>query len=325
MLEMVLADGSIQKEGCDISYWQGHINPDVMYDAGIRFAIIRAGFGQTQDKNFVTYINQCVKKGIKVGIYWFLYAKNIGEAEKNAYKCIEVLKNYKDKISCGVWADWEYDSDKYAGNITVSKRCDMVRYFLNILQTEGYQTGIYSNQDYIRSGKFTEKLIAEYPLWFAKYAAGAGSYAGKGLGGLPYMWQYTSSGDGTRYGVGSKCIDLNHGYFETRYVSKDTILDQVQTDNTTIKAYENPYIQPGRTISYIPGKYIMRGDDVKWLQWHLWRFGLFLDKQGVPDASQIDGKWGENSNRALLEAKQRLQLPLNNLADENIVNIFKSI
>ena len=64
------------------------------------------------------------------------------------------------------------------------------------------------------------------------------------------------------------------------------------TVGTLIKASDNPYPEPTRTIYYTPGKANMRGDDVKWVQWHMWRFGLFLDSAGHPDASQIDGVWG---------------------------------
>ena len=318
-------DGSITMEGCDLSYWQGTIDANTMYKKGIRCVIIRAGFGQTQDKNFVTYINACIKAGIRVGVYWFVYAKNIGEAQANAYKCIQVIKPYKNMISCGVWVDWEYDSDKKAGEITVAKRCDIVRTFLNILQNEGYQVGIYSNQDYIQSGKFTQALVASYPLWFAKYSSPMGAYAQKGLGGNPYMWQFSSKGDGKTYGVGSQYIDLNHAYFTVQELSTETILDKVQTDNTIIKASDNPYPVPKRVICYNPKTYIMTGDDIKWVQWHLWRFGVYLDSNGLPDATQIDGKWGKGSNAALLVVKDRLKLPMNNIVDANIVNIFANI
>ncbi|MEZ3444298.1 MAG: lysozyme [Lachnospiraceae bacterium] len=80
------------------------------------------------------------------------------------------------------------------------------------------------------------------------------------------------------------------------------------TAGTSVKASDNPYPEPTRTIYYAPGKTNMRGDDVKWVQWHMWRFGLFLDGAGHPDASQIDGVWGAASDKALGEAQGLLGL-----------------
>lgn len=326
---MVLSHNqSVLMEGADISYFQGNIDAKKMYDAGIRLVIIRAGFGRTIDKNFVSYINALYKAGIRIGVYWFIYASTIYEARLNAEKCLDVIRPYKDMITCGVWADWEYDSDKVAGNkLTVSTRCNIVKEFLMAIELEGYIAGIYSNEDYIKNGKFSKELIAEYPLWFAKYAGAAGDYAKKGLGNFPYLWQYTSSGKGSQYGVSSKCIDLDHVYFyDSEYVAnQETVTDKVQKDIGAVKSFDNPYPVPKRTIFYSQNSYIMHGDDVKYWQWHLWRFGLFLDENGNPDATQIDGYWGPDSNKAALEAKRRLGLPLNNKMDIAVRIVFESV
>ena len=304
---------NLQYEGkavlaCDISYWQGTVDFKKMYAAGIRIVIIRAGYGTKQDKNFVSYINGALAAGIAVGVYWFMYALNAQGAVANAKKCAEVILPYKEQITCGVWADWEYDSDKCAGKLTPAQRSAMVNAFLGVLESD-YEVGIYSNQDYIKSGKFTKSLIADYPLWFAKYSLAMGQYANKGKDGAAYMWQYTSNAYGNLYGVSSTTIDLDRAYFKPVYpVSKDTLLDKVQTDNNVINASDNPYPKPTRTIYYKPGMYLMRGDDIKHVQWHLWRFGLLLDENGIPDATQIDGIWWQDSQAALLEAQRRLGL-----------------
>ncbi len=313
-------------KGCDISYWQGNVDFETMYKAGIRFVIIRAGYGTTQDKNFVTYVNGAIAAGLKVGIYWFLYAKDMAAAKNNAIKCMTVIAPYKDMIEIGVWADWEYDSDKNAGSMTNAKRSNIVRAFLQEMQMAGYDVGIYSNQDYIKSGKFLASLIAEYPLWFAKYSSSMGDYALKGKDNHPYMWQHTSSGAGKSYGVSSTYIDLNRGYFEIQEnFETENVLDKVQTDNTVIKASDNPYPEPVRNLQYKEGSYLQYGDDVKWAQWHLWRFGLFVDSSGFPDVKQIDGYWGKDSDKALHEAKSRLGLSITDILDQSTREMFKVI
>lgn len=77
-----------------------------------------------------------------------------------------------------------------------------------------------------------------------------GTYAGKGKDGHPYIWQHTSSGTGSTYGVASKYIDLDRGYFDIQRKQTVNILDNVQTDTGTVKASDNPYPKPARTVFY---------------------------------------------------------------------------
>lgn len=311
--------------GCDISYYQGDVDFVKMKTAGIKFVIIRAGFGQTIDKRFISYINAAIKAGLKVGIYWFIYATDTYISMMNALKLISIIEPYKDKITCGVWGDWEYDSEKHAGVISVSKRCAIVKTFLDALKEKGYEVGIYSNQDYIKSGKFSKEMISEYPLWFAKYSFPIGEYSKKGKDGQAYMWQYTSSGKGYQYGVSSKNLDMDYAYFTDVDVDTTTVLDKVQTDTNVIKASDNPWPEPTRVIFYQPGKYIMHGDDIKFCQWHMWRFGLLLDNDGKPDSNQIDGYWGPGSQKAFEEAQKRLGLKQDGKCGPKSIKKFKEI
>ncbi|MDE7477566.1 MAG: peptidoglycan-binding protein [Lachnospiraceae bacterium] len=300
-MDMIIIDG------CDISYYQGDIDFEIMKAAGIKVVIIRAGYGTTVDKRFISYINGAIKAGLAIGVYWFIYAKDMTSVRNNAKKCLEVIAPYKEYIKCGIWADWEYDSDRYAGTLTPDARSSMIDAFNQAVEAAGYEPGIYSNQDYIQSKKFNPQLISRYPLWFAKYSSDIGNYADKGKQSRPYLWQYSSSGNGATYGVSSRLIDLNKVYLDIAGESAVSPADEVSQDPEKIMASDNPYQEPTRTIYYVQGKG-MYGDDVKWVQWHLWRFGLFLDNEGNPDAAQIDGKWGPASDKALYIAQGRLGL-----------------
>lgn len=293
-------------KGCDISYWQGDIDFNKMKKAGIDFVIIRAGYGQTIDKRFVTYINNAIKAGLKVGVYWFIYAIDDRTALKNAIKCMQVIEPYKDLITMGIYGDWEYDSDQYAGKLSITERSNIVEKFLHELEINNYDAGIYTNSDYILH-YFKPELVQKYPLWYAKYSKCIDSVGYKGKDKYPYIWQYSSNGTGKEYGVQSKNIDLDYGYISDKDSKKDTILDKVQSDPVQIKACDNPYPEPKRVIYYNPKSYMQRGDDIKWCQWHLWRCGVFL-KDGIPDASQIDGIWGKKSHAACIEVQKRLGL-----------------
>lgn len=313
-------------DAVDISYFQGDVNFEVMKKAGIEVVLIRAGYGaNTIDKRFITYINDAIKFGMHIGVYWFIYAVNNAVSKNNANKCLEVIAPYKKYIDCGIWADFEYDSDRKAGgNLTPETRSAIVETFNVTIEKAGYEVGIYSNQDYIKSGKFTAALIAKYPLWFAKYSATPGAWSKKGKDGLPYMVQFTSSGVGSKYGASSKCIDLDNVFFVLKSITSTTPpADKVTTTPEAIKAKDNPYIEPTRTI-YRKDK-MMYGDDVKWIQWHLWRFGLFLDENGIPDKTQIDGYFGKKSEAALEEAQKRLGLTVDKKAGPLTVAKFKEV
>lgn len=290
---MKLDNATIVK-GTDISKWQGAVDFVKMKQIGTEFVIIRAGYGETEDKMFTAYINAALMAGLAVGVYWFIYASDNTGAKKNAGKFEQIVRPYKDKITCGVWADWEYDSDKRAGALTVAQRSSIVDKFCQIMATYGHEVGIYANKDYINN-KFTAELIAKYPLWYAQYNTQMDAAAYKGKNGKPYIWQYSSKGVGKDYGVNSECIDLDYAYFE--------ITGKSVTDNISID--RNPFVEPVSNVKI--GK---TGNDAMWVQWYLWRFGL-LQKD------DIDGIIGQKSDVAIREAQRRL-----GLAEDGIVGII---
>lgn len=211
----VVLDKDNEQLGCDISKYQGKVDFFKMKKAGIKFVIIRAGYGTTKDPYFESYVDCASKAGLLVGVYWFMYGGSVAKAMDNAKKCLEVIEPYRAKIQLGVWADWEYHSDEKTGVVlSNATRSMIVRTFLNMISEQGYFDGIYSNRDYIKSKKFTPELIKDYYLWYARYADSLDAYGNLGKGGHPLMWQYTSSGNGFLYGVSSTDLDLDIGYFK---------------------------------------------------------------------------------------------------------------
>ncbi len=295
----------IVTKGTDISKWQGIVDFVKMKQEGIVFVIIRAGYGETQDKMFDTYINNALGAGISVGVYWFIYAKDKTDIIKNAHKFHQVIETYKDKITCGAWADWEYASDKRAGNLTKQQRSNMVNEFCQILSEYGYEIGIYANQDYIQN-KFKAELISQYPLWYARYNKTMGTVAYKGKNRYPYIWQYSDKGTGSNYGVSSQFIDLDYAYFE--------ISDKnANNKNEAVSIDINPYLEPTTNI-----RRGTRGEGAKWVQWCLWRFGL-LDKAG------IDGVIGSHSESAIKVAQERLGIGVDGIVGNITRNTFKGV
>ncbi len=184
--------------GIDVSYHNGVIDWQKVKQS-VDFAIIRAGYGKsTMDKQFINNICGAHTTGLKIGIYWFIYAANTEEAVLNSKMCEKCIEGYKDIITMRVWADWEYDSDKRNPQ-TKESRTDIVKAFCNYLSGKGYETGVYSNVDYL-TGKFGD--LSKYPLWLAKYSSSKGDYN-------PFMWQHSSTG---RIAGISTNVDMNIYY-----------------------------------------------------------------------------------------------------------------
>lgn len=193
-------------KGIDVSYHQGLIDWKKVAQSGIEFAIIRAGYGRnTVDKRFVGNICGADTAGLKIGIYWFIYAKNEQEAIENADMCDRTIRLYKDIIKMKVAADFEYDSDAYSTRQgvkhTKESRTRIVKAFLERLKSKGYDVCVYANPDYLK-GKFGD--LSAYPLWLAKYSHSMGDYK-------PWMWQYSS--EGTVPGINGN-VDLNECFEE---------------------------------------------------------------------------------------------------------------
>lgn len=182
-------------KGIDVSIYQGGIDFKKVKEAGYEFVIIRAGWGQSgTDTNFTKNIQGALNAGLKVGAYWFIYAKDINHLVNNINMAHAILLNWKDKLEMGVWCDFEYDSDRYRPNLTKEERTQWVKTFIDGMNARGYKCGLYANPDYINN-KFNYKVenkpsLWKYPLWLAYYdvsEASAKKYN-------PVMWQSSSKG-----------------------------------------------------------------------------------------------------------------------------------
>ncbi len=160
-------------KGIDVSNHNGNINFKAVKEAGIDFAMIRAGYGWTsKDERFEQNVNGFLNAGIKVGAYWFLYCTNVNEAIQNADKCIEVLSKFKGKLTFPVGCDYEYDSDSYSEKQGVKQnkasRTAMIEAFCDRLEEAGYYVSVYLNKDYIQS-KVNYSDLTEFDLWLAQW------------------------------------------------------------------------------------------------------------------------------------------------------------
>ena len=194
------------EKGIDVSKWNGKIDWNKVKADGIDYVIIRAGYGISDvDPMFYENMKGATNAGIKVGVYWFSYAYSPERAKVEAQKCLEVISPYKNNITYPVFFDYEYKSVDYVKKtygITVTKELasQIANSFMNTIESNGYETGLYTNYDF-SSRYFSDEVLCDNNLWIAQYRSECTFEK-------PYiMWQYTENGKVN--GINSD-VDLNY-------------------------------------------------------------------------------------------------------------------
>ena len=169
-----------QLKGIDVSKFQGTI--DWSKVGGIDFVLVRTGYGNDiaqKDPMFDTNVKGALSRGLAVGAYWFSYAVSAADAAKEAAVFSQVLAPYKGKLAFPVAFDYEYDSIAYAQKQGINLSNDLIdaiaHTFLDAMKKDGWFVNLYTNCDFIRSGKFSTATTKSYDVWLADYS-GAPDY-----------------------------------------------------------------------------------------------------------------------------------------------------
>ena len=204
--------GFTPKFGVDVSDWQGEIDWEAAKAAGVQFAMIKAGSGQSGSEDTFRYnADECTRLGIPFGVYFFSYAYNTDFARKEARRCLEMVRGYK--LSYPIAWDYEYASYDYNVSVGVTPTrslvSDMARAFLEEIEAAGYYAALYANPDYINR-YFDARLINRYDIWLAQWQGNDKRPEDKPpmAGG---MWQYSNQGhiDGI-----PERVDLDYAYYD---------------------------------------------------------------------------------------------------------------
>lgn len=188
-LQNTTANSSV---GIDVSKWNKEIDWAQVKDAGVEFAIIRAGYRGSStgslvvDPYFEANIKGATQAGVLTGVYFFTQAVNEVEAVEEASMVIELLKEYD--IQYPVFIDTEgAGGNGRADGLDVDTRTAVCEAFCNTITNEGYKAGVYASRNWYNTRLNTEDL-EKYYIWLAEYRSEPlyqGSYQ---------MWQYTSKG-----------------------------------------------------------------------------------------------------------------------------------
>lgn len=184
----------------DVSEHNGDIDWNAARADGVEYAFIRCGFGQDiesqDDKYFHINMENALAAGVKVGVYFYSYAKSADAARGEAAHCLRLIEQYRNKMSFPIFYDVEENSIEDYVDETVPA-------FTEELKKAGYNVGVYATGYW-----FTHCLqyVAIDYMWVA--------YWGKNNGDVPSnppewydVWQYTSVGSVD--GIGSGGVDCD--------------------------------------------------------------------------------------------------------------------
>lgn len=199
------SDKNAYIKGLDISKWNGNIDWDAVKKAGIKFVIIRAGYGTHIDYKFEQNIKGAIDHDMIIGVYWFGYAYNDSMAINEAKICLKTIEKYNKHIALPIFYDYEYDSVNYAARMGVRVNKRMVSSytdnFCSVIEKAGYPAGIYTNIDYANR-YFSRSVLDKYHTWIAQWTSSC-TYRYNYI-----LWQRTD-----RYYIGNKKFDLNYFYY----------------------------------------------------------------------------------------------------------------
>lgn len=186
----VSGTGTTAVKGIDVSKWQGEIDWSKVKASGIKFAMIRLGYGSADgnscglDGYFEKNVANAVKAGVEIGCYFYSYATSVAAAKKEAAYVVSVLNKYNGVFTYPVAFDLEDKTQKGLGKTVLT---DIVIAFCDAIEKAGFYVSLYSNLNWLKN-YLDDSRLARFDHWLAQWAS-APSYSGA-LG----MWQNSSTG-----------------------------------------------------------------------------------------------------------------------------------
>lgn len=293
-------------KGIDVSEFQGKIDWNKVKSDGIKYAILRCGYGMditSQDDSCFAYnMEQCEKLGIPYGVYLFSYANTVEKARSEAQHTLRLIKDHK--LSLGVWYDIE--DGKTSGKVSKEMLTNIINTYCGTIKNEGYYVGIYASLSWLEN-KIESQIKNNYPIWVAQYYSKC-EYSGKYV-----MWQYSSSGKVN--GISGN-TDMNYLYDESMLYNESNKSVEPKEDEETKRIKElqtalNKDFNCGLTIDGIIGqattkavmshylRYFTKGNFVKWTQTQLKRKEFDIGSYG------IDSCYGRDTEKAIKNLQKK--------------------
>lgn len=283
-------------KGIDISYAQTNVDFAKIKATGVKFVIIRAGYGKytnQKDTRFEDHYAGAKAVGLAVGCYWYSYASNADDAKLEAKACLDVIKG--KQFDYPVYFDIEEGKQATLGKAAIS---GITKAFCETVEGAGYYVGIYSYASFLKNF-MNEELLKRYDVWVAHTGVNSPSY------NLPYgIWQYSHTGRIDGYNGN---LDCNFSYKDYPTIIKSNGLngytasaptESVQPEPVTESKPVEPVPEPASADTYT----VKKGDTLSAISK---RFGCT-----VQDIASLNGITNPN----LIYSGQAIKLPNKSVA-----------
>ena len=177
--------GGEDMKGIDVSVHNGNIDWQKVKNAGIDFAILRAGYGRLvsqKDERFEQNYSGAKAAGVPVGAYWYSYAMSEDEARLEADVFLSVIKGKQFEMP--VYFDLEEKKQFDLGKEQVSA---IMRAFLKKVESAGYFVGLYGSASSLTTHT-ADDIKSWYTIWLAHWV-GKTNYSG-----AYGIWQHSEKG-----------------------------------------------------------------------------------------------------------------------------------
>ena len=199
--------------GIDVSKWNGGIDFNKVKSAGVDFVIIRAGFGVNGiDRLFKANYTAAKEAGLKIGAYWYSYAKTKAELQNEIFVFLNAIKGMQFEMP----VYWDIEEKWVINNINY-----VIPTVCTALENAGYFAGYYTSASV--NASVAEENKKRFTSWIAHWGKKAGAYKP--------MHQYSNTG---------KISGIN-GDVDLDFCSMDfpAIITEKKLNNTVIIASDN--------------------------------------------------------------------------------------
>ena len=135
----------MQTKGVDISEHNGAVDFAALTQAGVKFAILRLGYGSDytsqDDAQFAQNVRKAEAAGMPWGAYLYSYAKDASMAQSEARHALRLLQGRKPLY--GVWYDVE---DSQIAGADLVATCQT---FCAAMEAAGLYAGIYASLSWL--------------------------------------------------------------------------------------------------------------------------------------------------------------------------------
>lgn len=222
-------------KGVDISEFNGSVDMQTLISGGVRFAIIRCGYGRDyksqDDIRYAENVKKCEAAGMPYGVYLYSYAKNQSDALSEASHTLRLLQGTKP--SYGVWYDVEDSTLPYGE--TLIENCAA---YCKAIEDAGYYCGIYASL-YFWQQRLNDSRLDAYDKWIAHWANEIGYDGEYGI------WQYTDSGN-----IDGKLFDMNLAYKDYPAITGGDEIDMTKEEVIALIKTESQKIYDANEKKY---------------------------------------------------------------------------